>query len=185
MPTFKLYVDGKVVKMIVGASADKIRAGLDELYEIQGFEKSSDAAPAAAPAAAGTTTAATAAAAPAAATDAAPARAAKFGTVVELSTEEEFRAAIQESMCVVDFYAQWCGPCKQLAPYFKNLAAQYPNVKFCKIDFDDFEELGEEFNVASLPSLVFFKDGKKVHLHVGVSKEKIAGAFTEHYGAPQ
>ena len=74
------------------------------------------------------------------------------------------------------------GPCKQLAPYFKDLAKKYTNVNFIKIDFDDFEEVADKYNVASLPTLVFFKDGKAVHMNVGVNKEKIQAAFDEHFG---
>lgn len=74
------------------------------------------------------------------------------------------------------------GPCKQLAPFFRTLAAEYPHVACAKIDYDDYTDICEEDGVASLPTLIFFKEGKKVHTHVGVNKDKIIAAFKEHFG---
>lgn len=182
MPTFKVYLRTKCVKTIVGASIDKIRAALEEVYEIENWSKPSAAAtetPAATTTEPTTTEAKTEGAAP---QEAPKVVQAGTGTVIQVESEAEFESTIQKPLVVVDFFAEWCGPCKQLAPYFKDLAKKYPNVNFIKIDFDDFEEIADKYNVASLPTLVFFKDGKAVHMNVGVNKEKIQAAFTEHFG---
>lgn len=188
LPTFKVYVDGKIVKTIVGASVDKIRSALNEVYEIQNWGLTGAAA-----ALTATTTTASSEAPAASVTagddkqtaatpaPAANSAAAGTGTVTIVESEAEFAKILQKPLVVVDFYAEWCGPCKQLAPFFKTLAAEYKHVNFIKIDYDDFESIAEQYDVASLPTLVFFKDGKKVHTHVGVSKDKITQAFKDNF----
>jgi len=183
LPTLKLFVRGEVAKTIVGANVDKIRAALEEVYQVENWTDKSTSAPAAPAApAADTTTTSDAAATPAVSAEAP--KAVTDGNVVEITSEADF-GVISQRPCVIDFYAQWCGPCKLLAPFYKGLAQKYPTVNFYKIDFDEFSDLADSLEVSSLPTIVFFNNGKKVHTHIGANKDKILAAFETHFGPPQ
>lgn len=70
---------------------------------------------------------------------------------------------------MVDFYADWCGPCKMLAPVIDELASEYEGkIKIGKLDTDSNRVTASEFNVMSIPTIVFIKDGKVVDTAVGV-----------------
>ncbi|MCQ2590910.1 MAG: thioredoxin [Treponema sp.] len=84
-------------------------------------------------------------------------------------TKENFQKEVLEAekTVLVDFWAEWCGPCKMLAPVLKTFAEENPNVKVCKINVDEQAELAEQFNVMSIPSLVVFKAGQLSRSAVG------------------
>ncbi len=88
--------------------------------------------------------------------------------VVALGSEAQFATAIAHGNVVVDVFATWCGPCKRLAPILESLAADYgTNVQFIKIDADRFPSIAQQQGVSGYPTLLFFKDGKKIHSKVG------------------
>lgn len=60
---------------------------------------------------------------------------------------------------VIDFFAQWCGPCKKIAPAFEKLAEVYPSITFLKVDVDESPELVDKYDVNAMPTFVFLKDG--------------------------
>ena len=69
---------------------------------------------------------------------------------------------------VIDFWAEWCGPCRQIAPSVEELAVQYEGqVIIGKYNVDDDSELSSEVGIRNIPTLLFFKDGKLVDKHVG------------------
>jgi len=76
---------------------------------------------------------------------------------------------------LVDFWAEWCGPCKQLAPRIEELAEDFDGeVKFVKVDVDENQELAGQFGIRSIPTLLLFDEGEKVEQIVGsVPKERI------------
>lgn len=74
---------------------------------------------------------------------------------------------------LVDFYADWCGPCRATSPVIEELANEMKEVKFIKINVDKDSELASTYSVFSIPSFVIFKDGRVVNQFSGVvSKEK-------------
>ena len=84
--------------------------------------------------------------------------------------ENNFEAEVLKSdiPVFVDFYADWCGPCKMMGPVISNLADAYEGkVKVGKINVDDNPEIAEQFNVMSIPNMVFFKDGQAVDRQIG------------------
>ena len=92
-------------------------------------------------------------------------------------TTENFNAEVIESdkPVLVDFYADWCGPCKMMAPVIEEIAKEYEGkVKVGKLNVDDNPEISEQFDIMSIPTLIFFKGGQPANRSTGViSKEKI------------
>jgi thioredoxin 1 len=89
---------------------------------------------------------------------------------------ENFRSEVLQSEKVVllDFYADWCGPCRMLGPIIDEIAAENPNIKVGKVNVDENMELANQFKVVSIPLLVVIKDGEVVNKSLGVSpKEEI------------
>ena len=71
---------------------------------------------------------------------------------------------------VVDFYADWCGPCKMLSPVMEKLSEEYAGkVKFVKINTDENQELATRFGIVSIPTVMFFSKGKVDDIVVGVA----------------
>lgn len=90
--------------------------------------------------------------------------------------KENFKSEVIDSnqSVLVDFYAQWCGPCKMLRPIIDEIAGENSTVKFVSIDIDEEIELAEEYNVSSVPCLVLFEKGNEVKRSVGlISKDDI------------
>ena len=61
---------------------------------------------------------------------------------------------------IVDFWAEWCGPCRILGPRFEELSEEMDNVKFCKLDVDKNQQTSMRYNVRSIPTSLMFKDGE-------------------------
>lgn len=78
--------------------------------------------------------------------------------VLEL-TKENFNATIEGGKTVIiDFWAPWCGPCRAFAPTFEAVSEEYPDVVFAKINTEDEQELGDAFNIRSIPTLMVFRE---------------------------
>lgn len=74
-------------------------------------------------------------------------------------TAENFDAAIQDNdMLLVDFWADWCGPCKMFAPVFEAASEKYPDVVFGKVDTQSQQDLAARFNIRSIPTLMVFRE---------------------------
>ena len=97
-------------------------------------------------------------------------------------TTQNFKEAIQNTkgLLVVDFWAEWCGPCKMLAPVFEELEKDFPDVTFGKINVDEEVQAALENNVSSIPTLLFIKDGEVVKRAVGFApKDELAAMINE------
>ena len=69
---------------------------------------------------------------------------------------------------LIDFWASWCGPCKSLSPIIDEISAEHPEIKVCKVNIDEEQELASQFDIMSVPTLLVIKDGKVVNQSVGL-----------------
>lgn len=93
-------------------------------------------------------------------------------------TTDNFDEEVLKSSCpvLVDFWASWCGPCRQLSPVVDEIAEQRDDIKVGKINVDEQLELAQRFGVMSIPTLIVFKNGEVAATSVGVrSKDYILG----------
>ncbi|UMM17386.1 hypothetical protein L5515_013961 [Caenorhabditis briggsae] len=95
--------------------------------------------------------------------------------ILELSDMAEFNHLVRqhpEKVIVLDFFATWCGPCKAIAPLYRELAIEYKGVIFCKVDVDEAEDLCAKYDVKMMPTFVFTKNGETLEtLEGGVEEE--------------
>ena len=92
------------------------------------------------------------------------------GTIAHLS-DENFATEVEQGsgLTIVDFWAEWCGPCRAIAPILEDLAKAYQGrVAVAKVDVDANQRTSMRFNVRSIPTLMFFRDGKHVDTVVGI-----------------
>ena len=98
-------------------------------------------------------------------------------------TKENFESEVEKSdrLVVIDLYADWCGPCKLLAPVMEDLEREYPDVKFCKINVDEQPELTAMFKTESIPYIALVKDNTFVDFSVGyVAKATLVRLIEEN-----
>jgi thioredoxin 1 len=99
-------------------------------------------------------------------------------------TDSDFETQVEKhsGLAVVDFWATWCGPCRMIAPILEQLAVEYQGkVKVTKLDVDSNIKTATRFNVRSIPTILFFKDGKLVDQVVGaVPKAQLDAKFKQH-----
>ncbi len=86
---------------------------------------------------------------------------------------EEFKNIRNNGKIVVDFYADWCGPCKMLSPILEEVSEDHQDIKFVKINVDENEELAAEFGIMSIPAVFMLKDGNIVNKFLGAQSKRV------------
>lgn len=94
---------------------------------------------------------------------------------VEYVDSDDFRKKVLESEIpvLVDFYADWCGPCKALGPVLEEFARETPEAKVVKVNVDRNPELADRYRIESIPSLIVFKDGRSTGRHRGMANKAV------------
>ena len=92
---------------------------------------------------------------------------------MKILNSNEFDNAIASGIVLVDFYADWCGPCKMLSPLLEEINNEEGNIKIVKINVDNSKFLTSYFNIKSIPTLVLLKDGQFIHRLTGFKPKNI------------
>ncbi|KAF4149470.1 Thioredoxin [Phytophthora infestans] len=105
--------------------------------------------------------------------------------VTNVTSEEQWENLMQQNQesnkaLVVDFWATWCKPCVEIAPFFEELSARFPSAVFARVDVDELESVAEDFNVSSLPSFKVFKGGKVVDELSGAIRSALESMIAKH-----
>lgn len=89
-------------------------------------------------------------------------------------TDDNFDAEVikAEGLVLVDFYADWCGPCQMIAPIIEELAEAHTDVKIGKLNIDEAQSIAQKYGVMSIPTLLFFKGGEVVEQVVGMQQKE-------------
>ena len=96
------------------------------------------------------------------------------------ATEENFGTLINEELVLVDFFANWCGPCKMLSPVLESIADDRDGLKIIKVDVDECENLARNYGIMSIPTLLLFKNGTLKSTRTGfMSLEQIRSWIEE------
>lgn len=95
------------------------------------------------------------------------------------------RAVAIPTLSVVDFFANWCGPCKMIAPQVHELAMQHPNVNFMKVDVDHVGDAAAEFRVRAMPTFIFFRGGAEMERFEGADIRRLAEGIARLNVAPR
>ncbi len=96
-----------------------------------------------------------------------------------IENKEEFINAISSGTVLVDFYADWCGPCKMLAPILEQFAKEAENVEVLKVNVDQVSDVAKDYGIMSIPTLILFKDGEETDKQVGVMNINQLKAFVK------
>jgi thioredoxin 1 len=90
--------------------------------------------------------------------------------VADLSSAS-FDQAISKGLVLVDFWAEWCGPCKMMHPIFNRMSKKYRHIKFARVNVDQCHDISMRFGVQAIPTFILFKDGQPVERMVGAVGE--------------
>ena len=87
--------------------------------------------------------------------------------MAQILNNDNFNSSIENGVCVVDFFATWCGPCKMLAPVLEDVQEEMKNVKIVKVDIDENPNVASEYKVKNIPTIKVFKNGEEITTNVG------------------
>ena len=99
-------------------------------------------------------------------------------------TDSNFQAEVldSEKLTVIDFWAEWCGPCRMVAPIIEELSTEYDGKALVgKLDVDSNPEVSMKYGIRSIPTLLFIKNGEVVDKHVGATTKQVIAAKIEQH----
>ncbi|XP_041358471.1 thioredoxin-1-like [Gigantopelta aegis] len=95
--------------------------------------------------------------------------------LIVIHSKDEFDAALNDfdGLVVVDFYADWCGPCRMIAPKFQDFATKYSDCRFLKVNVDEAEDVSQSCSIQAMPTFHLYKNKQKVGEVVGADANKL------------
>jgi len=103
--------------------------------------------------------------------------------VMELTSQDFDQKKSENELLLVDFWAEWCGPCKSMHPIFSRMAKKYKSVRFARVNVDNAQDIAMRYGVQSIPTFIMFKNGEVANTMVGAVGEPgihmICKKFTE------
>jgi len=103
--------------------------------------------------------------------------------VMELTSQNFDQEKTKNELLLVDFWAEWCGPCKSMHPIFSRMAKKYKSVRFARVNVDNAQDIAMRYGVQSIPTFIMFKNGEVANTMVGAVGEPgihmICKKFTE------
>jgi thioredoxin 1 len=103
--------------------------------------------------------------------------------VMELTSQDFDQKKSENELLLVDFWAEWCGPCKSMHPIFSRMAKKYKSVRFARVNVDNAQDIARRYGVQSIPTFIMFKNGEVANTMVGAVGEPgihmICKKFTE------
>lgn len=105
-----------------------------------------------------------------------------MGTQLKYLNDENFEKEISNGVTLVDFYADWCGPCRMMEPVIEELASEMSGkASIAKLDIESAQQVTSSFNVTSIPTLILFKNKEEVERLIGVkSKDDLTRIISKH-----
>lgn len=101
--------------------------------------------------------------------------------ITEIKSKDTFDNAIKDAnLTVVDLYAKWCGPCKQISPVLEQWSKDMSNVQFLKVDVDVNEDIVMKYQIQAMPTFLFFKLGELVDRMTGANVNKLQQLIEKH-----
>lgn len=86
----------------------------------------------------------------------------------------DFKKLTSNGICVVDFYAEWCGPCKMLSPVFQEVETNLSNIaSFMKVNIDNHIDIAQEYQISTIPTILVFKNGNVEERMVGFNSKEV------------
>lgn len=95
-----------------------------------------------------------------------------------IKSEKEFDEIIKKDKVIVDFYAEWCGPCKLLSPILEKVSEEL-KLDTYKVNVDEVEDVARRYGIMSIPTVMIFSKGKEVNKHVGYMEEEELKEFVK------
>ena len=99
--------------------------------------------------------------------------------MMKVIKEYEFANEVKDGLVLIDFYADWCGPCKMLSPVLEQINKEHKDVKVVKVNIDDSRSIASYYQIQSIPTLVLLKDGEFIQRMIGFNPKKKIEEFIE------
>ena len=97
--------------------------------------------------------------------------------LIHIESIEQFNKETKDTNVIIDFWAEWCGPCRMMSPVFEQLSTEFKGkLKFAKVNTDELGEISQKYGIQGIPSLIVLKNGKEVDRIVGFAPKEMLKA---------